>query len=94
MAKRKPRKRYSRSLVVDFFDAMHGNTKPCVDGGCPITVAMDDRIGVSEATTLDPRLTNVFDRYCRKNFGISTAWEQLTASDITRITRGVMREAA
>lgn len=94
MAKRKPRKRYSRSLVVDHFDAIHGNTKPCVDGECPIVVAMDGRIGVAEATTLDPVLVGAFDKFCRKHYGSSLAWHQLTASEITTITRGVMREAA
>jgi hypothetical protein len=93
MAKRKPRKRYSRSLVVDHFDAMHGNTRPCSDGECPIVVAMDGRIGVAEATRLDPPLVNAFDRYCRSEFGSATRWECLTASEICRITRDVMKAA-
>jgi len=96
MAKRKPRQRYSRSFIVDFFEAMHGNTKPCVDAGCPITVALNSigrRISISEATTLDSELTRAFDGYCRTNFNTSTEWEQLSAAEIVRITRGVMAEA-
>lgn len=94
MANRKPRKRYSRSMVVDYFEAMHGNTRPCRDGECPIVIAMDTRIGVVDATRLDPVLANAFDRYCGDEFDSSMKWENLTAAEIVRITRGVMQEAA
>lgn len=94
MANRKPRKRYSRSLVVDFFDALHGNTKPCVVGECPIVVAMGGRISVADATALDSTLAGTFDEFCRKNFGSSLAWEQLIAAKIAEITRDVMKQSA
>jgi hypothetical protein len=92
--KYKPRKRYSRSMVVDFFSAMHGNKQPCVDGECPIVTAMDGRVSIAEATTLDPDLTRAIDRYTRKATGQSTTWEKLTAAEIVTITREVMRDAA
>jgi hypothetical protein len=94
MAKRKPRRRYSRSFIVDFFESMHGNTKPCVDGECPIVLAMDGRISAAEATTLDPVLTRAIDAYTRTIGPYSTSWERLSAADIVRITREVMAEAA
>lgn len=94
MSKRKPRKRYSRSMVVDHFEAMPGNTKPCQNGACPIVVAMDNRISIWEATTLDHVLVGTIDRYCRSEFGRPFSWGCLSAAEIVRITRSVMREAA